>query len=153
MVLTFTVTVSGYISHEEDVLRGVLKSLWFEMYNRSPKYNTTDSSGFEHVFAGEIKKNKVTGKRTPFNRNLLNIYPFLDQWYPSFELPLTSVPDFIARVDHLVCVHHLCLMDSGDSPLSATPADFLGFQHDLLEREDKRLTLGGLFPCCLRGHT
>ena len=54
--------VSGFISHEENALRNILKALWFSTYPKSLKYNTTDSSGFEHIFCGEIKKSRVTGK-------------------------------------------------------------------------------------------
>ena len=32
--------------------------IWFEFYKREEK---NDSSGFEHVFLGEIKNNQVTG--------------------------------------------------------------------------------------------
>jgi len=36
----------------------LLYKIWFELYRRS---GAKDSSGFEHVFSGEIKKGQVTG--------------------------------------------------------------------------------------------
>jgi len=36
----------------------LLHKIWFDMYRRS---GTTDSSGFEHVFVGEVKDDKVSG--------------------------------------------------------------------------------------------
>ena len=36
----------------------LLHKIWFDMYRRS---GTTDSSGFEHVFVGEVKDGKVSG--------------------------------------------------------------------------------------------
>ena len=34
--------------------------MWFKLYSRS-RGQALDSSGFEHVFAGEIRGNRVTG--------------------------------------------------------------------------------------------
>nr|BAH13670.1 unnamed protein product [Homo sapiens] len=36
-----------------------LKNMWFGLYSRGNEEG--DSSGFEHVFSGEVKKGKVTG--------------------------------------------------------------------------------------------
>ena len=40
--------------------RTLLFKIWFELYNRS-RGGRADSSGFEHVFTGEIKDDKISG--------------------------------------------------------------------------------------------
>ncbi|ETN74875.1 endoribonuclease XendoU [Necator americanus] len=47
-----------FASSERDFRRWI-ERLWFEQYSRSK--GKLDTSGFEHVFMGEIKGNKVTG--------------------------------------------------------------------------------------------
>ncbi len=47
------------ISDSESQFKQVLNSLWFDMYSRSG--GMKDSSGFEHVFVGEVKEEKVSG--------------------------------------------------------------------------------------------
>ena len=47
------------ISDSESQFKQVLNSLWFDMYSRSG--GVRDSSGFEHVFVGEVKEEKVSG--------------------------------------------------------------------------------------------
>jgi poly(U)-specific endoribonuclease len=43
----------------EEAFISVLYQIWFEMYSR--KGGVLDSSGFEHVFIGEVKNHEVTG--------------------------------------------------------------------------------------------
>lgn len=38
-----------------------LKSIWFTLYPRSGSSSVKDSSGFEHVFVGELKGSIVDG--------------------------------------------------------------------------------------------
>ena len=62
-----------------------LMKYWFSPYSRSSESDVKDSSGFEHVFVGEIKqKNKVTGFHNWLfayrqeQQNLLEVSKFLD---------------------------------------------------------------------------
>ncbi|XP_041484929.1 poly(U)-specific endoribonuclease-like [Lytechinus variegatus] len=48
----------GYVSSVSD-LRAKVEKMWFEPYSRSG--GTLDTSGFEHVFVGEVKNSKVSG--------------------------------------------------------------------------------------------
>ena len=59
--VTIFLLIPGYISPDENAFRERLFTLWFQPYARSRKYNETDSSGFEHVFVGEIRKTRVIG--------------------------------------------------------------------------------------------
>ncbi|XP_069750549.1 uridylate-specific endoribonuclease A [Narcine bancroftii] len=38
-----------------------LKMMWFGLYSRARDIDILDSSGFEHVFSGEVKRGKVSG--------------------------------------------------------------------------------------------
>ena len=40
-------------------MRSMLRRLWFELYRRSPSSASLDTSGFEHVMAGEYKSSTV----------------------------------------------------------------------------------------------
>mmetsp|Transcript_20485 Transcript_20485/g.31596 ORF Transcript_20485/g.31596 Transcript_20485/m.31596 type:complete len:393 (+) Transcript_20485:55-1233(+) len=48
------------ISGSESEFKRILNSIWFELYSRSGRRNM-DSSGFEHVFVGEVKNGQVSG--------------------------------------------------------------------------------------------
>jgi len=47
------------ISTNESKFKQILNSIWFELYSRSG--GRKDSSGFEHVFVGEVKNGSVSG--------------------------------------------------------------------------------------------
>lgn len=49
----------GKASSDENAFKEQLYEIWFKMYSRS--HGAADTSGFEHVFAGEVKDGKVTG--------------------------------------------------------------------------------------------
>ncbi|XP_013396722.1 poly(U)-specific endoribonuclease-C [Lingula anatina] len=49
----------GYSSSSATGFKGQLRSIWFTAYSRAQ--GRQDTSGFEHVFVGEIKNNAVTG--------------------------------------------------------------------------------------------
>lgn len=46
-------------SDKEDFIK-LLHTIWFDLYNRE-RGGSSDSSGFEHVFVGEVKDNEVSG--------------------------------------------------------------------------------------------
>jgi len=46
------------VSSSQSEFKKLLNKIWFELYRRA---GTMDSSGFEHVFVGEIKNEKITG--------------------------------------------------------------------------------------------
>eukprot|EP00594_Rhizosolenia_setigera_P001192 CAMPEP_0178947622 /NCGR_PEP_ID=MMETSP0789-20121207/4967_1 /TAXON_ID=3005 /ORGANISM="Rhizosolenia setigera, Strain CCMP 1694" /LENGTH=482 /DNA_ID=CAMNT_0020627793 /DNA_START=18 /DNA_END=1467 /DNA_ORIENTATION=+ len=48
------------IPQSKSEFKKLLHSIWFSMYHRS-RCNRADSSGFEHVFVGEIKNGEISG--------------------------------------------------------------------------------------------
>eukprot|EP00854_Cymbomonas_tetramitiformis_P011988 gene11988-14162_t len=50
--------MNGQASPDLKQFKRELHNLWFKLYRRSSSF---DSSGFEHVFVGEVKHGKVTG--------------------------------------------------------------------------------------------
>uniref|UniRef100_A0A0K0FSA0 Endoribonuclease n=1 Tax=Strongyloides venezuelensis TaxID=75913 RepID=A0A0K0FSA0_STRVS len=56
---TFLNSKNHPYARDRNTLVKNLKQIWFHPYSRSK--GILDSSGFEHVFMGEIKKNKITG--------------------------------------------------------------------------------------------
>ncbi|XP_077991508.1 uridylate-specific endoribonuclease D-like [Glandiceps talaboti] len=56
----------GLASSDEKTFRAAVESMWFDLYSRSV---SQDSSGFEHVFVGEVKNGAVSGFH-----NWVNLY-------------------------------------------------------------------------------
>ena len=42
------------VTDDESDFKDVLRQIWFDMYSRSGRRGAKDSSGFEHVFVGEV---------------------------------------------------------------------------------------------------
>ncbi|KAM6229577.1 LOW QUALITY PROTEIN: uridylate-specific endoribonuclease C-like [Spheniscus humboldti] len=78
----------------EEAFRADLKEMWFGLYSRSGG-KALDSSGFEHVFHGEIKRGKVSGCHSwvqlyALERSGLNYLSY------SYDGPWVTYPDVLA---------------------------------------------------------
>ncbi|XP_046882496.1 uridylate-specific endoribonuclease A isoform X2 [Hypomesus transpacificus] len=82
----------GRYSSEDEFLYD-LKMMWFGLYSRYNK--KMDSSGFEHIFAGEIKGGKVSGFHNWIQFYLLEKQGLLNYYSHSFNGPWASFPDVL----------------------------------------------------------
>ncbi|CAK6955646.1 uridylate-specific endoribonuclease A [Scomber scombrus] len=80
----------GVYATEEDFIYD-LKMMWFGLYSRNN--NRMDSSGFEHIFAGEVKGGKVSGFHNWIQFYLLEKSGLLNYYSHSFNGPWTNYPD------------------------------------------------------------
>ncbi|XP_069509449.1 uridylate-specific endoribonuclease C-like [Ambystoma mexicanum] len=71
-----------------------LKEMWFGLYTRSK--GPLDSSGFEHVFHGEIKSGKISGLHNWVQLYLLEKSGQANYLSYSYNGPWTSFPDVMA---------------------------------------------------------
>ncbi|KAM5288732.1 uridylate-specific endoribonuclease isoform 1-T1 [Ctenodactylus gundi] len=71
-----------------------LRNMWFGLYSRSNEEG--DSSGFEHVFSGEIKKGKVTGFHNWIRFYLQEKEGLVDYYSYIYDGPWESYPDVLA---------------------------------------------------------
>ncbi|XP_068576653.1 uridylate-specific endoribonuclease A [Cebidichthys violaceus] len=88
-LFAFLYTKGVYASEEEFIQD--LKMMWFGLYSRNN--NRMDSSGFEHIFAGEVKGGKVSGFHNWIQLYLLEKRGKLNYYSHSFNGPWTSYPD------------------------------------------------------------
>ncbi|XP_037535517.1 poly(U)-specific endoribonuclease-A [Nematolebias whitei] len=84
----------GVYKSEEEFLHD-LKMMWFGLYSRSN--NQLDSSGFEHIFAGEIKGGKVSGFHNWIQFYLQEKEGKLNYYSHSFDGPWTTYPDVMGK--------------------------------------------------------
>ncbi|XP_036426723.1 poly(U)-specific endoribonuclease-A [Colossoma macropomum] len=82
----------GYYSSWEEFLED-LKMMWFGLYSRSS--GKMDSSGFEHIFSGEIKDGKVSGFHNWVRFYLLEKQGLLNYYSHSFDGAWLSYPDVL----------------------------------------------------------
>uniref|UniRef100_A0A8C5VK52 Uridylate-specific endoribonuclease n=1 Tax=Microcebus murinus TaxID=30608 RepID=A0A8C5VK52_MICMU len=71
-----------------------LKNMWFGLYSRSSEEG--DSSGFEHVFSGEVKKGKVSGFHNWIRFYLQEKEGLVDYYSYNYDGPWDSYPDVLA---------------------------------------------------------
>lgn len=57
----YCVANNGDIPEDKEEFTKLLYKIWFHLYSRDRDGDGNDSSGFEHVFVGEIKDSKVSG--------------------------------------------------------------------------------------------
>ncbi|KAF7243823.1 Poly(U)-specific endoribonuclease [Varanus komodoensis] len=70
-----------------------LKKMWFGLYSRGN--DEGDSSGFEHVFIGEVKKGKVSGFHNWIRFYLLEKQGVINYLSYNYDGPWTSYPDVL----------------------------------------------------------
>ncbi|XP_078544728.1 uridylate-specific endoribonuclease-like isoform X3 [Lissotriton helveticus] len=83
-----------YASQEEFVKD--LKNMWFGLYCRGK--GEMDSSGFEHVFVGEVKKGIVSGFHSWIRFYLLEKQGMVDYYSHVYDGPWETLPDVIGKV-------------------------------------------------------
>ncbi|XP_053492388.1 uridylate-specific endoribonuclease A [Ictalurus furcatus] len=82
----------GYYRSWEEFLYD-LRMMWFGLYSRSS--GSLDSSGFEHIFLGEIKSGKVSGFHNWVRFYLQEKSRLLNYYSHSYDGPWTSYPDVL----------------------------------------------------------
>ncbi|XP_069509302.1 uridylate-specific endoribonuclease isoform X2 [Ambystoma mexicanum] len=90
---TFLHKKNLYATQEEFIAD--LKNMWFGLYSRGA--GELDSSGFEHVFLGEVKKGKVSGFHSWIRFYLLEKKGMVDYYSHNYDGPWTSFPDVIGK--------------------------------------------------------
>ncbi|XP_064354565.1 uridylate-specific endoribonuclease [Dromaius novaehollandiae] len=80
-----------YSSEQEFVTD--LKEMWFGLYSRGN--GERDSSGFEHVFSGEVKKGKVTGFHNWIRFYLMEKQGLVNYFSYSYDGPWNTYPDVL----------------------------------------------------------
>ncbi|KAM4700919.1 uridylate-specific endoribonuclease isoform 2-T2 [Discoglossus pictus] len=84
--------------HTEKEFVTDLQKMWFGLYSRST--GEADSSGFEHVFLGEVKKGKVSGFHSWIRFYFLEKKGMMDYYSYNFDGPWTSYPDVLGKQFH-----------------------------------------------------
>ncbi|TNN81403.1 Poly(U)-specific endoribonuclease [Liparis tanakae] len=129
----------GIYASEEEFLQD-LKMMWFGLYSRNN--NKMDSSGFEHIFAGEIKGGKVSGFHNWIQFYLLEKRGKLNYYSHSFNGPWTSYPDVMG----MQFMWEGYFKQVGSAVIGCSPEfDFAVYSLCYITRPGKqcRLSLGG----------
>ncbi|XP_063808287.1 uridylate-specific endoribonuclease [Pseudophryne corroboree] len=72
-----------------------LQKMWFGLYSRSK--GEQDSSGFEHVFVGEVKKGQVSGFHSWIRFYLLEKKGMMNYYSYNYDGPWTHYPDVLGQ--------------------------------------------------------
>ncbi|NXS10222.1 ENDOU endoribonuclease, partial [Neodrepanis coruscans] len=90
-LFTFLHEKNRYSSQQEFL--DDLKEMWFGLYSRGD--GEQDSSGFEHVFSGEVKKGKVSGFHNWIRFYLLEKQGAVNYLSHNFNGPWDTFPDVL----------------------------------------------------------
>ncbi|NXA15351.1 ENDUC protein, partial [Sapayoa aenigma] len=82
-----------------EAFRADLHSMWFGLYSRSGR-KALDSSGFEHVFHGEVKKGTVSGCHNWVQLQALERAGWLEYLGYTWDGPWTGFPDVLSLQFH-----------------------------------------------------
>ncbi|XP_031176914.1 poly(U)-specific endoribonuclease-A [Sander lucioperca] len=137
-LFAFLYTKGIYASEEEFIQD--LKMMWFGLYSRNNK--KMDSSGFEHIFAGEVKGGKVSGFHNWIRFYLLEKKGQLNYYSHSFNGPWATYPDVMG----MQFMWEGYYKQVGSSVIGCSPEfDFALYSLCYITRPGKqcRLSLGG----------
>nr|XP_058165245.1 uridylate-specific endoribonuclease [Dasypus novemcinctus] len=136
-----------YSSEQEFV--SDLKNMWFGLYSRGGEER--DSSGFEHVFSGEVKKGKVTGFHNWIRFYLQEKEGLVDYYSHIYDGPWDSYPDVLAMQFNWDGYYK----EVGSAFIGSSPEfEFALYSLCFIARPGKacRLSLGG-YPLAIQTYT
>ncbi|XP_032104315.1 poly(U)-specific endoribonuclease isoform X4 [Sapajus apella] len=126
-----------------------LKNMWFGLYSRGKEEG--DSSGFEHVFSGEVKKGKVTGFHNWIRFYLQEKEGLVDYYSHILDGPWDSYPDVLA----MQFTWDGYYKEVGSAFIGSSPEfEFALYSLCFIARPGKvcQLSLGG-YPLAIRTYT
>ncbi|KAM4046022.1 uridylate-specific endoribonuclease [Anomaloglossus baeobatrachus] len=113
-----------------------LKNMWFGLYSRSS--GEQDSSGFEHVFVGEVKKGKVSGFHSWIRFSLLEKKGMIDYHSHNYDGPWTTYPDVLGKQFNWEGFHK----EVGTQLIGSSPEfDFAIYTLCFISRPGKKCTI------------
>ncbi|XP_056418736.1 uridylate-specific endoribonuclease isoform X2 [Hyla sarda] len=125
----------GMYEKEQEFLDD-LRKMWFGLYSRSS--GEQDSSGFEHVFVGEVKKGIVSGFHSWIRFYLLEKKELLDYYSHNYDGPWTSYPDVLGKQFHWDGFHK----EVGTQLIGSSPEfDFALYTLCFISRPGKKCTV------------
>ncbi|XP_077154015.1 uridylate-specific endoribonuclease isoform X2 [Ranitomeya variabilis] len=125
----------GMYSKEQEFVDD-LKKMWFGLYSRSS--GEQDSSGFEHVFVGEVKKGKVSGFHSWIRFYLLEKKGMIDYHSHNYDGPWTNYPDVLGKQFNWEGFHK----EVGTQIIGSSPEfDFALYSLCFISRPGKKCTI------------